>query len=182
MHSSDSAFFDAYKKLERFCSDLYSEQSGVSAYIADMEACAARGRAAVPTWNADYQGLKHIRWVRNRIAHEAESGRLSEASDLSFAQEFYSRLVSEKDPLALLRKAEQSRRGVPKEKKENASPRSRSAGNGKKQPASSTRTDGRGKKASTPRSRSSRLAPVLALVGCVLLILLLLGMIYMNYR
>ena len=156
MHSSDSAFFDAYKKLERICSDRYAEQSGVSAYIADMEARAARGRAAVPTWNADYQGLKHIRWVRNRIAHEAESGRLSEADDLAFAQDFYRRLLAEKDPLTLLRKAGPQRRAAaPKGKKEEES---------------------------SPQPRTVRAAPVLALIGCILLLLLLFYLICMNYR
>ena len=178
MHQADSAFFDAYKRLERFCSDRYSEQSGVSAYIAEMEACAARGRASVPSWNADYQGLKHIRWVRNRIAHEAEAGRLSEDGDLSFAQDFYRRLQAEKDPLALLRKAEQPRRSAPKEQKEKASPPSpqpRSAGHGKKVPSPRTAR-------SSPKPRASRAAPVPVLIGCILLLLLLFGMIYMNYR
>ena len=156
MHSSDSAFFDAYKKLERFCSELYSQQSGVSAYIAEMEACADRGRASVPSWNADYQGLKHIRWVRNRIAHEAEPGRLSEDGDLTFAQDFYRRLQAEKDPLALLRRT--------------GPPRRRSAPKGKKEEGSS------------PQPPAARPGPILALIGCILLLLLLLCVIYLNYR
>ena len=155
MHSSDSAFFDAYKKLERFCSELYSQQSGVSAYIAEMEACADRGRASVPSWNADYQGLKHIRWVRNRIAHEAEPGKLSEDGDLTFARDFYRRLQAEKDPLALLRRTGPPRRRAPKGKKEEGS---------------------------SPQPRAARTAPVLALIGCILLLLLLFYLICMNYR
>ena len=125
----------------------------MSAYIAEMEACADRGRASVPSWNADYQGLKHIRWVRIRIAHEAEPGRLSEDGDLTFARDFYRRLQAEKGPLALLRRTGPPRRpGAPKGKKEEGS------------------------------SPQPRTAPVLVLIGCILLLLLLFYLICMNYR
>lgn len=105
MHSFDNDFFEAYKRLDSVCSDLYSTRNGISEYIADMETKASQGHLLIPSWDSDYKSLKHIRWVRNRIAHDADDSQISETSDLSFAQDFYHRILSEKDPLTLLRKA-----------------------------------------------------------------------------
>ncbi len=110
LHWFDNDFFEAYKKLDRLCSDLYTEKNGISAYIADMESKTAMGRYLVPSWDSDYKSLKHVRWVRNQIAHESDVLQLSETSDLSFVQDFYDRILSEADPLTLFRKAEESQK------------------------------------------------------------------------
>ncbi len=112
LHWFDNDFFEAYKKLDRLCSDLYTEKNGISAYIADMEAKTAMGHYLVPSWDSDYKSLKHVRWVRNQIAHESDVLQLSETSDLSFVQDFYDRILSEADPLTLLRKAEARQKAV----------------------------------------------------------------------
>ena len=105
MHQNDNDFFEAYKKLEKVCSDLYSAKNGVSEYISDMETKATFGHRLIPSWDSDYKGLKHIRWVRNRIAHDTDNAQISEPSDLAFAKDFRGRILYEKDPLTLLRKA-----------------------------------------------------------------------------
>ena len=106
LHRIDNDFFEAYKRLDRLCSDLYVEKSGISAYISDMEAKTPQARLLVPSWDSDYKNLKHVRWVRNQIAHESDMLQVSETSDLSFVHEFYDRILSEEDPLTLVRKAE----------------------------------------------------------------------------
>ena len=155
MHTSDNAFFEAYKKLDKLCSDMYSGQNGVSAYLADMESRSDRGRRLVAAWDEDHKRLKHVRWVRNRIAHDTGSPKLSEAADLSFVRDFSDRILAGKDPLALLRQAEESKRSGRRAKQV--------------QPA---QTD------NPPRRKSpgSALTPVL--FGCILLALLLLAIIY----
>ncbi len=106
MQVLDNKFFEEYKRLEKLCSDMYSCNSGVSGYIADMEQKAARGERMVPSWANDYKMLKHVRWARNRIAHDTTGEQFSEASDLAFVQEFYGRILKGQDSLALLRAAE----------------------------------------------------------------------------
>lgn len=110
MHNSDNKFFNFYKQLDKLCSDMYDCRGGISAYITDMDANKADGERLVPCWQGVYKDLKHVRHIRNQIAHEADNCRFSEKSDLEFARRFYKSLVSGKDPLALLRKARKSKR------------------------------------------------------------------------
>ena len=115
MHAEDNAFFEEYKRLDRLCGDMYACQNGVSAYLAAMESAAVRGSARVACWDSDYRQLKHVRWVRNRIAHDSGSLRISEPDDLAFVQDFYNRIFEGRDALALLRKAEEQ----PRQKRQN---------------------------------------------------------------
>jgi len=110
MHAEDNAFFEEYKRLDRLCGDMYACQNGVSAYLAAMESKAVRGSARVACWDSDYRQLKHVRWVRNRIAHDSGSLRISEPDDLAFVQDFYNRIFEGRDALTLLRKAEEQPR------------------------------------------------------------------------
>ena len=110
MHKSDSSFFEAYKKLDKLCSDLCAEKNGISAYIAEMEYESSYGHSAVSSWDSDLKALKHVRWVRNRIAHDTEISRISESSDLAFVLDFHNRIISGQDSLALLRIAKESQR------------------------------------------------------------------------
>ena len=108
MHTIDNTFFEEYKRLDRLCGDMYSCQNGVSAYLTAMERKAVQGKSQVSCWDSDYSHLKHIRWVRNRIAHDSDPFQISEAEDLKFVQDFYSRIITGQDALALLRKANES--------------------------------------------------------------------------
>lgn len=105
MKASDNAFFEEYKRLDKLCSDAYACSGGVSEYIARMERKAAQGRRHTDSWDADYKKLKHVRWVRNRIAHDEGAGPFSAPEDLKFVRDFYGRMLSGRDPLTLLRKA-----------------------------------------------------------------------------
>ncbi len=105
MHPMDNEFFEEYKRLDRLCGDMYACQNGVSAYLAAMESKAVQGQHCVACWDSDYRTLKHVRWVRNQIAHDSGTYQLSEPSDLTFVRDFYSRIFSGQDALTLLRKA-----------------------------------------------------------------------------
>ena len=63
-------FMDLYKRTDRFIKDAYSSSEGVSEYIRSMESCFNRGISRVQGWKSDYDNLKHIRWIRNQLAHE----------------------------------------------------------------------------------------------------------------
>ena len=64
-------FMNAYKRLEKLCSDMYGTVHGISAYIDDMVNCPC-GARIVPNWAHDLKQLKHYRWVRNQIVHEPD--------------------------------------------------------------------------------------------------------------
>lgn len=105
MNEIDNIFFEEYKKLDKLCMDLLSSKSGVSVYISQMETTRS-GQYYVPTWDNDYKMLKHLRWVRNQIAHDTTGITISEESDLIMVREFYTRILSGEDPFAQLQKVQ----------------------------------------------------------------------------
>ena len=121
LHIADNDFFEAYKRLDKLCSEMYACQNGVSEYIAQMERLAYNGQYRVSSWNNDYKSLKHVRWVRNQIAHDSGAFQISEPDDLDFVQDFRSRILSGDDPLTRLRKAIESEESLRGQQKKQAS-------------------------------------------------------------
>lgn len=108
MKKADNAFFEAFKELETLCGEIYSCRSGVSEYILDMEKNMSEGEKKVENWTADYKTLKHLRWVRNKIAHEAGDTQISEDKDLDAVCAFRDRVIRGKDPITLLTRAKKA--------------------------------------------------------------------------
>ena len=121
LHIADNDFFEAYKRLDKLCSEMYSCQNGVSEYITQMERLTYKGQYRVSSWNNDYKTLKHVRWVRNQIAHDSGTFQISEPDDLDFVQDFRSRIFSGDDPMTLLRKAIESEDSLRRQQKKQAS-------------------------------------------------------------
>ena len=105
MNEIDNIFFEEYKRLDKLCMDLLSSKSGVSEYISQMETTRF-GQYCIPSWDNDYKVLKHLRWVRNQIAHDTTGVSISEESDLIMIREFYKRILSGEDPFAQLREVQ----------------------------------------------------------------------------
>lgn len=112
MKKADITFFEEYKKLDKLCGDKYSFEKGVSGYIEKMESIYREGEAAVSVWKYEYKTLKHLRWVRNRIAHTASTERICEKQDIKQVRELYGRILKNKDALALYEKAHKTRSDV----------------------------------------------------------------------
>lgn len=102
MNQQDIDFFEAYKHLDKLCGEIFNCNNGVSKYILEMENLSG-AQYKVASWSSDYKSLKHIRWVRNRIAHDSADFALSDENDLYFAELFYDRIMNQEDPLAKLR-------------------------------------------------------------------------------
>lgn len=85
MQATDQAFFEAYKRLDRLCSDAFSCRNGVTAYIDEMDRCSPRGRRLVPGWEQDLSTLKALRHLRNRMAHELDTDRVCTEADTAEA-------------------------------------------------------------------------------------------------
>lgn len=102
----ENELFDEFKRLESLCRDMFSCQHGVSEYISQMEQVPTYIKNRIPLWDKDYRTLKHLRWLRNQIAHETTSTDCS-ASDVEQLKDFYSRILKGQDPLASARKVKQ---------------------------------------------------------------------------
>ncbi len=100
-------FQEEYKRLDRLCKDYLSSAEGVSEYIRQMEATPWSNRLYVFTWEDDYKQLKHVRWVRNQLAHEVGSlnSDVCTEGDLDWVQSFYNRILNGSDPFTIIREA-----------------------------------------------------------------------------
>jgi len=100
------SFIDAYKKLEKLCSEIYNDNHGVSSYIDEMINTPI-GSRYVAGWDEDLKRLKHYRWVRNQIVHEpgCTEADMCEPDDAEWINNFHSRIMTASDPLAQYRKA-----------------------------------------------------------------------------
>ena len=164
MQTLDNEFFEAYKRLERLCSDMYRCRSGVSQYIENMETQFSYGQFTIPAWEQSYKTLKHLRWVRNQIAHDSGQLQICEEYDIQDVNEFYDSIISGQDPLTRLRKYREVNAAVKK-----ARPAARSV------PARSVPVKTETERRSAPSSagRIGCLAAVililLALIACLLI-------------
>ena len=94
MNQRDNTFFEAYKRLDRLCRDILNCQNGVSEYIQQMDKT-PQAQYTVTNWEKDYKMLKHIRWVRNQIAHDTSDAPFSTEADLEFTNAFYDRIINQ---------------------------------------------------------------------------------------
>ena len=100
-------FQEEYKRLDRLCKDYLSSTEGVSEYVRQMESTPPFDRRYVFTWEDDYKQLKHVRWVRNQLAHEVGTldSDICTEDDLDWVQSFYDRIMNGSDPFTIMRKA-----------------------------------------------------------------------------
>jgi hypothetical protein len=111
MNNIEIAFFEEYKKLDNLCKDVLNSEKGVTDYIEEMERTPYQKSSLVPSWERDYKDLKHVRWVRNDIAHGNEESEC-DRNDIDFVRQFYKRIMNQTDPFSMIRKAEKSKRKV----------------------------------------------------------------------
>ena len=97
-------FIDEFKHLEKICNEIYSEQHGVTLYINDMELNSGYASRIVPDWDKDIAYLKRVRHIRNNLVHESDEVVDYDSSDIEFMKTFYQKIITQQDPLALLRK------------------------------------------------------------------------------
>ena len=101
MNKLEVKFFDEYKFVDKICRDMFQSNQGVTEYINQMEIMDAEGSRIVVNWREKYKKLKHLRWLRNQIAHESGAPDLTE-NDLIELQNFHNQLLKQVDPLAEL--------------------------------------------------------------------------------
>ncbi len=99
-------FLELYKSVDRFIKDAFRSSEGITTYIQEMESYNSRGAYRIKSWTQDYDMLKHVRWVRNQLVHEVGyDSDLCEDRDYAFIKDFYDRLFSGNDPIAVLNRS-----------------------------------------------------------------------------
>lgn len=103
-------FQEQYKRLDSLCKDIFSSKDGVTQYIYEMENTPWDSRRFISNWDTIYKNLKHLRWVRNQLAHEIGTFEddLCTANDIEWLSDFYTSILKTTDPLAQARKAKQA--------------------------------------------------------------------------
>lgn len=90
---------EEYKYVDAICRDMLGAEKGVTAYIEQLDETPGTVRYWITEWNDEYKQLKHIRWLRNQIAHSTESVECSQA-DVDWLKDFHNRLLTQQDLLA----------------------------------------------------------------------------------
>lgn len=119
MNEQNIALFEAFKRLDGLCRDIYQSEKGVTEYITDMET--RRGATfRIPNWSEDLERLKHLRHIRNYLAHEISSfdEELCTAADVQWLQEFYQRILNGSDPISQLAQYERNQHKIKPSEKE----------------------------------------------------------------
>ena len=106
MIETNIAFQEEYKRLDALCKDIFSSKEGISEYIREMESVPWNERRFISSWETDYKQLKHMRWVRNQLAHEVGTlnAELCNEEDICWLTDFYRQIINLCDPLATLSK------------------------------------------------------------------------------
>lgn len=99
MNQRDNEFFEEYKNLDKLCGEILNCEKGVSTYITIMEE-STPCKTAGTIWNGDYKLLKHLRYVRNQIAHDTGDSAVSTDEDLYNVKRFVNRILKQDDPLS----------------------------------------------------------------------------------
>ncbi|MBQ7503828.1 MAG: hypothetical protein IJT79_00720 [Ruminococcus sp.] len=107
MNSIESELFDEFKYVDKICREIFNSEKGVSTYIEQMEMTPVYVKYRISQWENDYKQLKHIRWVRNQLAHETGYVECT-AADVNWLKDFHNRLLSQQDPLAIVGKIERA--------------------------------------------------------------------------
>lgn len=109
-NNTNIIFLESYKKIEKFCNEIYNEKNGVTCYIEEMKSKNV-GVAQDYYWEDDLDRLKKYRHIRNKMVHEVDGFDYENCSqeDIGWLNDFYKKLMTGEDPLSRYRKISQQR-------------------------------------------------------------------------
>ena len=99
MNTIQIEFLDEYKYVDKICREMFGTEKGVTTYIEQLDETPMTVRYWITEWNNEYRQLKHIRWLRNQIAHSTGYVECTQ-SDLDWLKDFHNRLLTQQDLLA----------------------------------------------------------------------------------
>ncbi len=97
-------FQEEYLRLDALCREFFDSKRGVSLYIEHMDTTPEKEQKQIEGWDRDYRSLKHMRHIRNKLAHEVDAldMHLCKEKDIEWIRTFYNRIMDETDPLTRL--------------------------------------------------------------------------------
>ena len=98
-------FLEEYKRLDSLLKDFSEgDEAGVTKYINQMDITPMDKQLLVESWYYDYKTLKHLRWVRNKLAHDEGSldEELCTEDDINWLKGFYQRILNKDDPFSII--------------------------------------------------------------------------------
>ena len=98
-------FLEEYKRLDSLLKDFSEgDEAGVTKYINQMDITPMDKQLLVESWYYDYKALKHLRWVRNKLAHDEGSldEELCTEDDINWLKGFYQRILDKDDPFSII--------------------------------------------------------------------------------
>ena len=98
-------FLEEYKRLDSLLKDFSEgDEAGVTKYINQMDITPMDKQLLVESWYYDYKTLKHLRWVRNKLAHDEGSldEELCTEDDINWLKGFYQRILDKDDPFSII--------------------------------------------------------------------------------
>lgn len=109
-------FQEEYKELDSLCRDIFSGGEGISQYIRRMESVLGQEYRFMSTWEYDYKQLKHMRWLRNRLAHEVGTldSDLCTKDDIAWLENFHKKILEGNDPLAVIGRVMRQQKNIQK--------------------------------------------------------------------
>lgn len=104
-------FQEEYKRLDALCKDILCSDTGVSEYIRQMEEMDLTNLAIAAEWEKVFRQLKHVRWLRNKLAHEVGTlnSDLCTNADVAWVQYFSNKIISKCDPLTIAKSTKDCR-------------------------------------------------------------------------
>ena len=90
---------EEYKYVDKICQEMLGAGKGVTAYIEQLDETPMTVRYWITEWNDEYRQLKHVRWLRNQIAHSTGTVDCTQF-DLEWLKGFHNRLLTQQDILA----------------------------------------------------------------------------------
>ena len=111
-YEENTRLVECFGKLEQLCSQIYGEKHGVTSYINDMTAKSSIGWGTVNGWEKYLSTLKEVRHKRNQLSHGEVSFEewYATEEDIRFIEEFERSILTQTDPLSMLRKKQQEER------------------------------------------------------------------------
>lgn len=103
MNKLNYTFFEEFKRLEKICKDIYNSNTGVTDYINDMKSVPKNECLHIKNFESDLNSLIRFRHIRNHLAH-SEGGfdeEICTQKDIETIREFYYRILTSNDPMAL---------------------------------------------------------------------------------
>ena len=99
-------FLDEYKYVDKICREMFDAEKGVTTYIEQLDETPMTARYWITEWNDEYRQIKHVRWLRNQIAHSTGYVECTQ-SELDWLKDFHNRLLTQQDLLAKARRVVQ---------------------------------------------------------------------------